>query len=498
MYLAVLWTVSMLHVFTGWADNGDFARTFRFLIDNPLGWNTDMPDIGTAAWQQRYFHVWMDNWQVCSHPPCFERLYSFSTHKIWMIVQLLSSIALTGSASAYSVIAGSVPGRLAYAAAYTGFFLALRRHAGHRAAWAYLILITPVALSSSFIAFLNSFFEEQSMIIGLPMLGACLLIFRARGRRRDALAAFGLGCFIALSKTAYFALPLVLAPFIAGAFGARKTACAAVLATVIALLPSVYGPNTDSNKYHALYFGILSELKTHDGIVVAKIGNKPVLAACIGNPGYDEAGVQCVRDAQATYLDTVRVALAHPGILPAMARYVLDKGKQTQLPGLGMSMPNAPSFANAPLFRLWSRMYAHRLNVLILGLALVVAWRAQARRIGAVAATGLFFAAWGALQYALVLADGFMEVEKHLIGANYCLSFAGVLFAAALCASTARVAVRGTKGWRTWRRSSSAGIDAGAGWAATLPGTAERAYDAGSTVDERGATAARVKESVSA
>ncbi|MDR5812918.1 hypothetical protein QCE62_04850 [Caballeronia sp. LZ033] len=495
MYLAVLWTVSMLHVFTGWADNGDFARTFGFLIDKPFGWNTDVPDAGSADWQQRYFHVWMDSWQVCSHPPCVEHLYSFSTHKIWMVIQLLSSIALTGSASAYSVIAGSIPGRLAYAAAYTWLFMALRRHAGHRAAWAYLILITPVALSSSFIAFLNSFFEEQTMIVGLPMLGACLLMFRARGRRRHALAAFGLGCFIALSKTAYFALPLVLAPFIASAFGRRATACAAVLATVIALLPSVFGPNTDINKYHALYFGILSDLKTHDGIEVATIGNKPVLAACVSNMGYDEAGMQCVRDAQATYLDTVRVALAHPGILPVMAWHVLEKGSQIELPGLGMSLRDAPSFAKAPLFRLWSRMYAHRLNTLILGAALVVTCLAQARRISAVAATGLFFAAWGALQYVLVLADGFMEIEKHLIGANYCLSFAGVLFAAALCASTASVAVRGARGWR----SSSAGIDAGAGWAGALPGTAERAFDAaGMAVDERGAAAARVEESVSA
>lgn len=441
-YFSILWSAFALHLFTGIADNGDFSRAFSFLIEKPYGWSANVPDVTSPEWHRRFFFVWIDRWQIYPHLSNVMHPYSFSTQKLWMFVQLAWSIALTGSAAAYSVVAGSIPGRALYAAAFTFLFFSIRKRAGAGAAWAYLVVATPVILSSGFVAFLNSFFEEQVMIIAFPVLAALVYLYRSALGRRYAIWAVVVALFVAMSKTAYFLLPLFVVPFISSAFGWRRSVVIAVALTVVAALPAIYGPNKGVNQYNALYVGALDTLKRQDGISLVAIGDKPVLTECIGHTASSSTGPACVAGARASYLDTARVLFQFPTLGPRMIWRTLQAGTKIDVSRNGLMPESGPNFAYAPLFQLWSSLYSLHLNLLVIGVGGAALAVAMFRRIGPLTWMGIMFALWGAAQYALVLADGFLEIEKHLIGANYSLSLAAVFLAAAVGAKVSEVVSR--------------------------------------------------------
>ncbi|SAK71538.1 hypothetical protein AWB77_03034 [Caballeronia fortuita] len=436
-YIAVLCAVFSLHLFTGLADNGDFSRTFGFLIEGPAGWPSGVPVVNSPEWNRRFFHTWINDWSYYPHLSNFRNFYSISSQKAWMLVQAAFSIVTTGSLSTYSVIAGSIPGRLVYVSGFIAMFHMIRRNGGHRAAWTYLFLATPIMLASAFAAFLNSFFEEQMMIFGLPVMAVFVYLARVTGIRRYAYTAIGIALVVGLSKTAYFLAPMIVAPFVWQR--RRGVIVAAAVATALAFMPAKLSENRSINQYHALYYGALKVLKEREGVELKAIGGKPVFNECVGVIGFTDEGGACMRRASPTYADTARVLLAHPRLAAELALATLNAGNGIDIPRDGLQLEGAPSFAGAPLFRLWSVVFAHHMNVAaFVCAALALGFR---RRLNPLAAIGLMFSAWGLVQYGLALADGFIEIEKHLIGANYSLTLALLFFASSLA----------------WRRASPAG-----------------------------------------
>lgn len=427
-FIVAVCAIFSLHLLTGYADNGDFSRTFGFLIKGPAGWTIEPPPPESPDWPRRFFHTWMDAWSYYPALANFTHIYSASSMKVWMLVQAATSIVLTGSLSTYSVIAGSIPGRIVYLGSFFWLFFLIRRHSGRRTAWAYLIAATPIILASTFAAFLNSFFEEQVMIIGLPLLAALVYASRATGCIRYAWWALALAVFIGFAKTAYFLLPVFVVPFVCR--WNMKMIATAVFGSVLAFLPAKFGENRGVNEYHALYLGSLKLLQKEKGLDIQTVNGKPVMPECIGHSAYSEVGKVCREKARANYADTARVLLTHPMLGPRMFVHALHEGNSIQLPHSGMRLENASSFAEAPLFRLWQSIYVVHVNVVALicgALALMLL-----RRLNSLGMTGLFFAVWGGAQYGLALGDGFMDIQRHVIGANYCLSLAVLLFVAAL------------------------------------------------------------------
>lgn len=428
-YMAALCALFSLHLFTGMADNGDFSRTYGFLIDKPLGWAADVPAGDSPDWARRFFHVWRDRWVLYPGLSNVTHLFSFSTEKIYFALQVAFSAVVTGMPHIYSVIIGSIPGRLAYVGGFFWLFVLLRRHESIRLAWAYLVCVTPIILCANFAAFMNTFYEEQVGIILFPALACLLYLVAVTRRMRYGAAAFVLVCFIALSKTAYFPLPLIAAPFIFPAFRGKvavwKFGAAVLIATALAFLPAKFGEFKGVNQFHALYYGALKVMKDDGGIGVATIGDKPVLTDCVFVSGFTEKGIECVARVHATYMDTARLLAVHPKIALHMIDHALSNGNTVAIAGIGLNMEDGPAFSNLPAFTLWDRIYSHHGNILALLLAAVSL--VVLKRLGPLARAGLFFAAWGAVQYLMALGDGFHELQKHLIGGNYSVSLALVL-----------------------------------------------------------------------
>jgi|GEM_PF-2194737 len=427
-FIVAICAIFSLHLLTGIADNGDFSRTFGFLIKGPVGWAIEPPAPDSPDWHRRFFQTWIDAWTYYPAFSNFAHIYSASSIKVWMLVQAAASVLLTGNLSTYSIIAGSIPGRIVYLGSFIWLFILIRRHSGRAAAWAYLVAATPIILASAFVAFLNSFFEEQIMIIGLPLLAAFVYASRSTGRTRYACWALAVAVFIGLAKTAYFLLPVFVAPFVCRMNG--KMIAAAVVGSVIAFLPAKLGENRGINEYHALYLGALTLLQEERGIDIQTVDGKPIMPECVGHFAYTEIGKVCREKARATYFDTIRVLVKHPLLGPHMFLRALRDGNGIGLSTAGMRLENAPSFADAPLFRLWQSIYAMHVNVVALICGAIAL--ALSRRLKPLEMTGLFFAVWGGAQYGLALGDGFMDLQRHVIGANFCLSLAVLLFFAAL------------------------------------------------------------------
>ncbi|RKR42651.1 hypothetical protein [Paraburkholderia sp. BL17N1] len=427
--MACVCALFSLHLFTGMADNGDFSRTYGFLIAKPLGWAVDVPAGDSPDWPRRFFSMWRDRWILYPGLSNVTHLFSFSTEKICFAFQVAFSAIVTGTPHVYSVIVGSLPGRLAYLAGFFWLFVLLRRHGSARLAWAYLICVTPVILCANFASFLNSFYEEQVGIILFPALAGLLYLVAVTRRMRYGAAAFLLVWFIALSKTAYFPLPIVAAPFIFPAFRGKvatwKLGAAVLVAAMLAFLPAKFGEFKGVNQFHTLYYGALKVMKDDGGIDVATIGGKPVLTDCVFVSGFTEKGIECVARAHATYMDTARLVAAHPKIALHMIDYAFERGNTVLIDNIGLNMESGPAFSTLPPFTLWNRIYSHHGNILSLLLAAVS--MIALRRLGPLARVGLFFVAWGAVQYLMALGDGFHELQKHLIGGNYSASLALVL-----------------------------------------------------------------------
>lgn len=428
VYLAVLCALSALHLFTGLADNGDFSRTFGFLIQKPLGWAADLPDPNGPDWARRFFYVWHDRWSLYQGLGNVTNLFSFSTEKLYLVAQVLFSAALTGQVDSYSVIVGSLIGRVVLLASVYATFVILRSRASVFAAWAWLVCATPIVLSSSFIAFLNSFYEEQIAIILLPALGAVLLLIALTGRERYGWAALALSLFVALSKTAYFPLPLIAAPWMFKSFRRRmpwwKFAAMPLLATAVAFLPARFGENKGVNQYHALYFGALMAASDRGLTNVAEVNGKPVFNECVAVNGFSVVGIKCIDKARVTYRDTASFVVHHPSIAVAMMARALHTGLTVRIQNLGMQLENCPVLlANIPLFSLWDRLFSLYGNGLAFALGTLTACALIFRKsMPGALRVSLFFACWGFVQYMLALGDGYHELGKHLIGGNFALS----------------------------------------------------------------------------
>ena len=423
--------LSLLHLLTGYADNGDFPRSAGFLFEKPHNFSTMWPSIESEEWKRRFFSEWHDKWVFLQNWPNTENFFSASSYKIYLLSQAHLSTLISNEDSYYSIISGSILSRLIL---YTSFLLIahhIRCKTSRITAWVFATLFGSIFIDSSWIAFLNSLYEEQIAIIFLPILGFLLLKFLANQSTKTSLTILLCATFIGTAKTAYFYLPtlslLFLIPFLSSKKIFIKLTLIAIILQGISLLPIYFGKYGKINSYHALYFGALKVLSNAESLSIQSIGEKPVFHECIGVPATNQAGHECVAASNASYADVSKLIFNRPSIGFRMILKAFEEGKITHLEYLSKGIRNTPNFSESTAFNIWPKLFSKGLNHFIL-LALPLASLLLIKKSPfnnnekSILLVGIFFATFGFSQYITSLGDGYYEITKHLTTGNYALS----------------------------------------------------------------------------
>lgn len=442
LFLVAFFGLSCLHIYTGYADNGDFWRSTSFLIDKPVGFLSNWPESETAEWKRRFFFEWHDRWVFASE--WFQSgFFSLSFYKLYLLMQAGVSMLLSGDSTQYSVILGSLPSRVLVFASFVALAAWIRARHGALAGWGFALPAAAVLLDSGWMAFLNSFYEEQIAVVLLPVLALLMLRFLERRTVRSACLLLACAALMGATKTAYFYLPLLVFLFIfPWLHKPRGWVFAAMCAgQFLAFAPVALGKYAGINAYHSVYFGALKVLPPQERAAMQSLGRKPVLQECIGISAFEPSGPACLQNAHVRHGDFVSLLVRNPSIAYSMLGVALQEGRHA-IDGLGKGMRNAPQFAQLGIFNLLPPLFMRGFNVFVLGLLAALACVAIVRAclgksLEPLLMAGIFLALFGWSQYAMALGDGFFEIRKHLVIGNYALALA-FPFMAAACFSMAK------------------------------------------------------------
>lgn len=445
IFLALVLLVSGLHLFTGYADNGDFSRSTHFVFDKPVGFSANWPQ-DPLEQGRRFTSAWHDRWEYLHEHewPDWGRLFSFSSYKIYLLLQasvfgLLSS--WTGAEVPYSLIIGSLLSRAIFLIGIAGLLLVHGKHLTGVAFWCLAALLSFIALESSWIAYLNSFYEDQVVIVFMPIF-ACLIVEYLRRREVwTGLTTMVLATFIGAAKTAYFYLPaltaLFLFPMLRRRFGIARVVVLVAISQSLALVPVLFDRYQGVNSYFALYYGTLKVLNEDEIDRLATLGSKPILRECVGVSGFGGAkNADCLKRAGATYRDVFEVVVREPRVIPRLATEVARAGTQLNLK-YAKSMLGAPDFSGFPLFRVFREAFSFGLNTVALVLTLaslgfvIKNWTRIDSAHYRLLRAGCIIGSFGALQYPVSLAAGLGDIFKHLLPGNFALALAFALIVSA-------------------------------------------------------------------
>jgi hypothetical protein len=423
-----------LHLWTGLADQGDFARSTGFVFEGPAA--PPAPPPPGVDRRAEALRGWDDRWRLRERwEPRW--LYNASSYKVFLAGQVAFDRALTGDRD-YSMRLGSVPARAALVAAFVGLLALALRDARPAAAAAFALLAGAAAVEASFAAFLNSAYEDQVAIVLLPALA--LLAWRATSRRSRAaaLGAVLVAALVGASKAQLSPVPLLAAPFLwpalRAAVGARAALAALAAAQALAVAPLAVNPAARVNAYHAAYRGLLPELDP-EALARATLGGAPVARACVGVGAFAPGGRACLQAARHGHLDVAALALEHPRAAARLLARALALGADLDLAYLGRAERGGRSFADLRALGLWRLAFAvlgPTLLVAALFLAAGLAWRASSGGGGGATRAALLLAVLGTTQHAIALADGLVEYPKHVLVGNYAVALALSLAVAAL------------------------------------------------------------------
>ncbi|MGZ8874819.1 MAG: hypothetical protein ACXW1E_08880, partial [Halobacteriota archaeon] len=434
LFMIVFFSLSTLHVFSGYADNWDFLRSVSFLFEKPYGFSTMSPPAESEEWKQRYYTEWHDKWIFLPNWPDGAKLLTYSSYKTYLLMQATISIYLTGDSSYYSIIVGSIASRAIVLATFFALLLRFRTRLSCLAFWLFAVISAVVLLDAGWIAFLNSFYEEQIAIIFLPLAALLLIMYYESKSTKIVVLLLICVAYIGSAKTAYFYLPALLGVFIASTLRGKsyiaKFSCFLIVCQTVAFLPVYSGKHESINSYHALYFGALKVIKEYGQDNVRFIGKKPVVQECVGVPVADLAGVQCMNRADASYSDVARLLLSHPLTASKMVLGVLSEGREIRVKYLSKNLSRSPNFSEISLFNLTPIIFHYGGNVVVLFLSLLsvlllcTSFLKTSRSTSNIIMlkVGLFISCFGFFQYAIALGDGFYEITKHLVVGNYALA----------------------------------------------------------------------------
>lgn len=424
--------LSSLHLLTGYADNGDFARSIGFIFEKPDGFSEMWPSKEGDEWKNRFFNSWTDKWIFLSGWPDFSKIYSISTYKIYISAQALLVKFLNINDFYYSIISASLISRIILWGAIFFIVQKIRENFSLSASWAAMLIFSLLLLDSGWIAFLNSFYEDQVAIIFLPVLGCLIWNFCEKRSLKSGLWVLLCATFIGSAKNAYFYLPLLVSFMIIPSIKCKKEKillmAMALIFQSISFAPAYFGKYGKINAYHSMYYGFLNTLtKDEIGSITSENG-KTILIDCIGVHAFEKMGEKCVQLSDLSYNDAFSFVINHPKVAIRALRLAFDNGRDSQIDYVSKKIIGAPYFYDLPIFNVWPMIFNLGINYLISIVALIfilfsfLGIYLGINSEGALLTVGRFFAIFGLSQYFVVLGDGLFEIKKHLMIGNYSIS----------------------------------------------------------------------------
>ena len=440
----VFFLAGMLHLLTGYADNGDFLRSISFILEKPVGLSI-WPESGTEEWRLRFFKGWNDKWEYLADRSNFPSLLGNSSYRQYFLFQTHVHDWLFRSSGQYSIMAGSIVSRLIFFLGILKLFFYTRDSFSKLAWWVFVALIFIVFMDVSWIAFLNSFYQEQMAVIFFPLLLLLLYKLHVSGKSSYVVMFLLVSALIGAAKPQYFYLPLLSGIFCA--IFCRERArmqplrywLLVFLMQIFSLLPVVKGGLYGINAYNALYMGALTELPREEIHNMDMLGDKKILKDCIGVPPFVPDGHKCLQKVDASYFDVFSIFISYPSIPFKMMGRSFSDGKVISPPELSKNLNEYAGFSDIPIYNIAAFAFSKSLTVLILlvfCLALTVWFLKRDKDMSislcACLVVGIFSGALGFSQYAAALGDGYYDLSKHLMIGNYALALSFAFLAPSL------------------------------------------------------------------
>lgn len=289
----------------------------------------------------------------------------------------------------------------------------------------FLAAITP-CISSSNLAFFSSFYQEQVVLISLPILLFCLIA----DKQKYFLIVVAAVTIISCSKSQFFYFPIIIAAYY-WLYKDRDIKKILVMVSIFILACTAIIKTTGTtalNRYHATYFGIyqLAEINGYD---IPESVNK----TCIGIDAWGnkfnleqgavptKTGTTCYNELKdkVSFLDVVAFFIKKPQLIFTLP---LDKGISTQLSENYFHVyfdykvigNNTGALANLTIIKdvLFNGI---RLPVLSLILTLSIILRKK-RTSGAC----FILASFAITQfYISFMGEGYRDLSKHLFTMNF-------------------------------------------------------------------------------
>ncbi|MDI3415706.1 hypothetical protein [Pantoea sp. V106_11] len=302
----------------------------------------------------------------------------------------------------------------------------------------YLLCIAPL-ISSSNLAFFGSFYQEQVLLILLP-----LLLLSVNKRTTEAyLTTFLSVTIIACSKGQFFYFPAILFCYylIYDRKGMLLKIPLVAISLALSFLCMMFTTSTVAyNKYHSVYFGVY-EYERMNGIELPEGADKNCVGIDSWGNRFDlksgvvstSIGEECFnKHKDATFKETIDEILKHPSML---LKLPFDDGVKTQLTENYFHVYKA-----MPLIINNNGFYEKITNVkdalfknirfFLLVLALVFSLALRNAKI-----SGLLFlcSSLGISQfYISFIGEGYRDMDKHLFGMNFSFDMAVFLVIASI------------------------------------------------------------------
>jgi len=210
-----------------------------------------------------------------------------------------------------------------YIAIFFSLYVRLHNYRISYMDYAVVLLLIVFMCSSSNIAFFPSFYQEQVVLIFLPLMAMCLV------RRENTLvttALFVVSAFvIGGSKSQFFYMPLLSMFFVFHFINYRKLTFLALLLAQIACIFFVMNSSdaTNFNKYHSAYYGVYAYEKMNgidlpDGVDEKCIGIDAWGGQLDKEKGSHRStlGKSCYENNKnVSFIDSVREYVKHPSII---------------------------------------------------------------------------------------------------------------------------------------------------------------------------------------
>lgn len=294
----------------------------------------------------------------------------------------------------------------------------------------YLLCIAPL-ISSSNLAFFGSFYQEQVLLILLP-----LLLLAVNKRTTEAyLTTFLSVTIIACSKGQFFYFPAILFCYylIYDRKGMFLKIPLVAISLALSLLCMMFTTSTVAyNKYHSVYFGVY-EYERMNGIELPEGADKNCVGIDSWGNRFDlksgvvstSIGEECFnKHKDATFKETIDEIIKHPSML---FKLPFDDGVKTQLTENYFHVYKAmPLIINndgfyAKITNVKDALYKNvRFFLLVLALLFSLAFRSDK-------ISGLLFlcCSLGISQfYISFIGEGYRDMDKHLFGMNFSFDMA--------------------------------------------------------------------------